>query len=57
MIHHVVGMGQSKHVPGINSNPDADIFEASDVIVAEAFMKILPPLIEDIESRIDRCCT
>jgi len=50
-------MGQSKHVPGINSNPDADIFEASDVIVAEAFMKILPPLIEDIESRIDRCCT
>lgn len=51
-MHHVVGMDQSKHVISINSNPDADIFEASDFIVAEDFMKILPPLIEALKSRV-----
>ena len=54
VMHHVVGMDQSKHIISINSNPDADIFEASDVIVAEDFMKILPPLIEEIKSRIKK---
>ena len=54
VMHHVVGMDQSKHIININSNPDADIFEVSDVIVAEDFMKILPPLIEEIKSRIKK---
>ncbi len=53
-MHHVVGMDQSKHTININSNPDADIFEASDVIVAQDFMKILPPLIEEIKARIGK---
>ena len=33
VMHHVVGMDQSKHVITINSDPNADIFETSDVIV------------------------
>ena len=53
-MHHVVGMDQSKHIISINSNPAADIFEASDVIVTEDFMKILPPLIEEIKARIKK---
>ena len=53
-MHHVVGMDQSKHIININSNPDADIFEVSDVIVAEDFMTIVPPLIEEINSRIKK---
>jgi len=53
-MHHVVGMDQSKHIININSNPDADIFETSDVIVTEDFKKILPPLIEKIKSRIGK---
>ncbi|MEA3486960.1 MAG: electron transfer flavoprotein subunit alpha/FixB family protein [Thermodesulfobacteriota bacterium] len=51
-MHHVVGMDQSKHIININSNPDADIFETSDIIVTEDFMKILPPLIEELKTRI-----
>jgi electron transfer flavoprotein alpha subunit len=54
VMHHVVGMDQSKHVISINSNPDADIFEASDIIVTEDFMKILPSLISELKSRINR---
>jgi len=50
-MHHVVGMDQSKYIISINSNPDADIFEASDIIVTEDYMKILPPLIEEIKAR------
>lgn len=50
-MHHIVGMDQSKHIISINSNPDADIFDASDTIVAEDYMKILPPLIEEINAR------
>ncbi len=52
VMHHIVGMDQSKHVISINSNPNADIFQASDVIVAQDFMKILPPLISELKSRV-----
>jgi len=51
-MHHVVGMDQSKHIITINNNPDADIFETSDIIVAEDFTKILPLLIQALKSRI-----
>jgi electron transfer flavoprotein alpha subunit len=62
VMHHVVGMDQSKHVITINSDPTADIFETSDVIVVEDFnvivvedfKKILPSLIEEIRSRLKR---
>ncbi|HPQ43251.1 MAG TPA: electron transfer flavoprotein subunit alpha/FixB family protein [Syntrophales bacterium] len=54
VMHHVVGMDQSKHIININTNPAADSFELSDVIVVEDFMKILPPLIEEIKVRIGK---
>ena len=52
VMHHVVGMDQSKHVISINSNPKADIFDVSDVIVAEDFRKVVPKLIREIRSRL-----
>jgi electron transfer flavoprotein alpha subunit len=52
VMHHVVGMDQSKHVISINRDPDAEIFEVSDVIVAEDFRKIVPKLIEEIRARL-----
>ena len=54
VMHHVVGMDQSKHIISINSDPHADIFEVSDVIVVENFRKILPPLINAIKSRTNK---
>ncbi len=54
VMHHVVGMDQSMHIISINSDPNADIFDTSDVIVVEDFKKILPPLIEEIRSRLKR---
>jgi len=52
VMHHVVGMDQSKHVISINSDPNADIFDVSDVIVVEDFRKIIPKLIEELRSRL-----
>lgn len=52
VMHHVVGMDQSKHIININMDPNADVFEVSDMIVVEDFRKILPPLIEKISSRL-----
>ena len=51
VMHHVVGMDQSKHIISINSDPDAEIFQVSDVIVVEDFKKIIPPLIAEIKKR------
>jgi electron transfer flavoprotein alpha subunit len=56
VMHHVVGMDQSKHIISINTDPDADIFEVSDVIVHEDFKKVLPRLIKEIEAR-QKVCT
>ena len=54
VMHHVVGMDQSKHIITINMDPDAEIFDVSDVIVAEDFKKIIPPLIKEIKSRLKK---
>jgi len=51
VMHHVVGMDQSKYIISINRDPKAEIFDVSDVIVSEDFKKILPLLIEEIRSR------
>jgi len=53
VMHHVVGMDQSKHVISINIDPNAEIFEVSDIIVAEDFRKIVPKLIEEIKARLE----
>jgi electron transfer flavoprotein alpha subunit len=52
VMHHVVGMDQSKHIITINSDPNAEIFETSDVIVVEDFKKIVPKLIEGLKAKL-----
>jgi electron transfer flavoprotein alpha subunit len=51
VMHHVVGMDQSKHIICINQDPKAEIFDVADLIVVEDYKKILPPLIAEIKSR------
>jgi electron transfer flavoprotein alpha subunit len=51
VMHHVVGMDQSKHIICINHDPKAEIFDVADLIVVEDYKKILPPLIAEIKSR------
>ncbi len=55
VMHHVVGMDQSRQVISINTDPDADIFDVSDVIVVEDFRKVLPKLIKEIQYRQTVC--
>ena len=60
MTHHVVGMDESDCIVAINTNPNAAIFEVSDIAVVADYRKILPPLIKEIRarlqnSRIDTC--
>ncbi|HUU79846.1 MAG TPA: electron transfer flavoprotein subunit alpha/FixB family protein [Acidobacteriota bacterium] len=52
VMHHVVGMDQSKYIISINTDPNADIFEVSDLIVVEDFRKIVPKLIKEIQARL-----
>jgi electron transfer flavoprotein alpha subunit len=51
VMHHVVGMDQSKLVISINNNSKAEIFDVSDLIVVADFKKIVPRLIEEIRAR------
>ena len=52
VMHHVVGMDQSKHIITINSDPNAEIFETSDVIVVDDFKKIINKLIDGIKAKL-----
>ena len=52
VMHHVVGMDQSKHIITVNSDPRAEIFETSDVIVVEDFGKIVRKLIEGLKAKL-----
>ncbi len=52
LMHHVVGMDQSGHIISINTDPNADIFDTSDVIVIEDFRKVVPKLIKEIQLRL-----
>jgi electron transfer flavoprotein alpha subunit len=53
VMHHVVGMDQAKHIININMDPNADIFEVSDLIVAEDFKKVVPPLTRELRSKLE----
>lgn len=60
MSHHVVGMDESDCIVAVNTNPNAAIFEVSDVAVVGDYREILPPLLKEIrtrlpEGRIDTC--
>jgi electron transfer flavoprotein alpha subunit len=54
VMHHLVGMDQSKTVISINTDPKAEIFQASDVVVVADFRKILPRLIDEIKARVEK---
>jgi electron transfer flavoprotein alpha subunit len=54
VMHHLVGMDQSKTVISINTDPKAEIFQASDVVVVADFRKILPRLIDEINARVKK---
>lgn len=54
VMHHLVGMDQSKTVISINTDPKAEIFQASDVVVVADFRKILPRLIDEIKARAEK---
>ena len=54
VMHRVVGMDQSGHIISINTDPNADIFEASDVIAVEDFRKMVPMLTEETKIQVTR---
>jgi len=51
VMHHVVGMDEADFVVAINTDPNAPLFEVSDLAIVEDYSKILPPLIEEIKQR------
>ena len=51
VMHHVVGMDEADFVVAINTDPNAPLFEVSDLAIVEDYRAILPPLIEEIKQR------
>jgi electron transfer flavoprotein alpha subunit len=54
MSHHVVGMDESDCIVAVNTDPNAAIFEVSDVAVVGDYREILPPLMEEIRKRLPK---
>jgi len=52
MSHHVVGMDGSDFVVAINADPRAPIFEVADIGIVGDFREILPPLLDEIRTRL-----
>jgi electron transfer flavoprotein alpha subunit len=48
---HQVGMKESKRIIAINKDPEAPIFQISDLGIVGDTMKVLPALIEELEKR------
>jgi len=48
---HQVGMKESKRIIAINKDPEAPIFQISDLGIVGDTMKVLPALIEEINKR------
>jgi electron transfer flavoprotein alpha subunit len=54
MMHHVVGMDESDFIVAINTDPRAAIFEVSDLAIVGDYREIVPPLVEEIKSRLQK---
>lgn len=50
-VHHLVGVKGPELMIGINSNPEADIFDHCDIGLVGDFKEIVPALIEKIEEQ------
>jgi electron transfer flavoprotein alpha subunit len=48
---HQVGMKESKRIIAINKDPEAPIFQISDLGIVGDTMKVLPALIEELQTR------
>jgi electron transfer flavoprotein alpha subunit len=48
---HQVGMKESKRIIAINKDPEAPIFQISDLGIVGDTMKVLPALIEELQKR------
>lgn len=53
-MHHVVGMDESGYIISINNDPNAEIFNVSDMIIVKDFKDILPLLIEELKKRLQK---
>ncbi len=52
MSHHVVGMEGSEVVVAINADPKAPIFEMADIAIVGDYREIIPPLLDEMRSRL-----
>ncbi len=51
---HIAGMSGSKYIVAINSDPEAPIFGISNVGVVDDYRNVLPTIVEELRSHLNR---
>ena len=51
---HIAGMSGSKYIVAVNSDPEAPIFSISNVGVVDDYRNVLPTIIDELRSRLNR---